>query len=156
MRRPAMIGHMPSCTRLPASLSLKPRCNQPRRKLPDCEMPRVMLCVTSLAIGLGVPASSANALLKNAPTSRHAAKPMPSTYGSAAVNTTWYSRVASKPFFRQICVASGVPGNGWAASQRAHAQSWRGITTSSNTSPRWLSPPRDTSLAFAVSSDCRR
>jgi hypothetical protein len=38
-----------------------------------------MLCVTPFAIGFGVPASSAAAFLKNAATSRQAAKPMPST-----------------------------------------------------------------------------
>jgi hypothetical protein len=78
MRRPAMMGHRPSCTWRPASSRLKPRCSQPRRKLPDCDTPRPMLCVTAPATGLGVPASSARAVLKNMPTSRHAAKPMPS------------------------------------------------------------------------------
>jgi hypothetical protein len=74
---------------------LKPRCSQPRRKLPDCDTPRAMLCVTRPAIGLGVPSSSALAVRKNVAASRHAAKPMPSTYGSAAVYTTWYRRVRS-------------------------------------------------------------
>src|SRR5204863_6343830 len=119
---PAMIGHMPSCTLLPSSARLKPRCNQPRRKFPDWEMPRVMLYRMAPATGLSADLS----LLKKSGTSRHAAKPMPSTYGSDAVYTTWYMRVGSKPFFRQIWPGSGVPGNGLPASQRAQAQSLDG------------------------------
>jgi hypothetical protein len=68
------------------------------------------------------------------------------------VNTTWYRREESKPLFRQICVGSGVPGKGVPASQRAQAQSPAGMTTSSKTSPRWFSPPRETSFDLAVSS----
>ena len=89
MRRPAMIGHKPSCTRRPSSAWLKPMCSQPRRKLPLCETPRAMLCVTCAATGFGVPKSSADAVRKKCPTSRQAAKPAPSTYGSFAVKTTW-------------------------------------------------------------------
>ena len=114
-------------------------------------MPRVMLCFIVPEIGFCVPASSALDRLKNEATSRHAANPMPKTYGSAEVNTTWYRRVASKPFFRQICVGSGVPGNGLAASHFAQAQSVEAMATSPETSPRWFSPVRDTSLESRVS-----
>ena len=85
MRRPAMIGHMPSWTWSPFSASLKPRCSQPRRKLPDCELPRAMLWRTLWATGLAVPASSITAVLKKLPTSRQAAKPTPSSSGSFAL-----------------------------------------------------------------------
>ena len=40
-----------------------------------------------------VPASSCVCVLKNDATSRNAAKPIPSTYGSCAVNTTWYRQL---------------------------------------------------------------
>src|SRR5262245_44336223 len=94
-----------------------------RRKFPDWERPRLMTQLTLPATGFAVPAPSCLARLKKAATSRNAAKPIPSTYGSFAVNTTWYSRAGSKPFLRQISVGSGVPGNGFSGVHLAHAQS---------------------------------
>src|SRR6266446_6533605 len=94
-----------------------------RRKLPDCELPLEIAHVTFPATGFGVPPSSCFAFLKKEATSRNAAKPIPRTYGSFAVNTTWYSSFSSKPFLRQISVGSGVPGKGFAAVHFAQAQS---------------------------------
>src|SRR5262252_9110575 len=98
-----------------------------RRKLPDCETPLAATQDTFPATGFGVPLSSFAAFLKNVATSRNAAKPIPRTYGSLAVNANWYSSFGSKPFLRQICVGSGVPGNGLVALHFAHAQSVLGI-----------------------------
>src|SRR5262245_25849940 len=110
-----------------------------------------MLWVTTLASGLCVPWSSTSAVLKNTATSRQAAKPLPRTYGSCAVNTTWYSRLGSNPDFRQSCVGSGVAGNGVLASQRAQAQSPAAIVTSPRTPTASLSPPGEVRAAFVVS-----
>jgi hypothetical protein len=60
-------------------------------------------------------------------------------YGSCAVNTTWCTLLGANPFLRQICVGSGVPGNGFAALQRAHAQSLLGITVTPETTPSMVS-----------------
>src|SRR6185503_19991653 len=106
-----------------------------RRKLPDCERPLLITHDTFPATGLGVPSSTCFAFLKNAATSRNAAKPIPRTYGAFAVYTTWYSSLESNPFFRQIRVGSGVPGNGLAALHFAHANSVGGIVLESPITP---------------------
>ncbi len=151
MRRPAMMGHAPSYTWRPASSSLKPRCRNCLKKLPDCETPRPMTHLIRPASGLAVPKSSCASFLKNVARSRNAAKPTPSTYGSVAVNTTWYNSVASKPFLRQICVGSGVPGNGCAASHLAHCQSEGGMVEPTVTMPSTVSCVCVVNVACVVS-----
>jgi hypothetical protein len=88
IRRPAMIGQAPSYTFLLSSPWVNPSWMNARRKLPDCETPRLITQDTFPATGFGVPTSSFVAFLKKVATSRKAAKPIPSTYGSFAVNTT--------------------------------------------------------------------
>src|SRR5687767_11819174 len=111
-----------------------------------------MIHETCLATGLTVPTLSFSTLRKKDATSRNAANPIPSTYGSCAVKTTWYSRDGSNPPFTQICVGSGVPGKGFSALQRAHAQSLLATVRSPLIFPSIVSPVRVTSVAFAVSS----
>src|SRR6476661_3704461 len=125
-----------------------------RRKLPDCDAPRAITHDTLRANGLGVPASSRSACRKNAAMSLKAANPMPSTYGSLAVNTTWYSSFGSNPCFKQIRVASGVPGKGFAVEHRAHAQSLDGIVIVDPIFPSIVSDACVVSVAFVVSSVC--
>ena len=81
-RRPAMSGQAPSCTMRPASSSFMPRKMRWRVKLPDCDEPR-MIALSILPASM-LP-SAALAYLKNEPTSRNAAVPAPSTYGSFAL-----------------------------------------------------------------------
>src|SRR5688572_23966782 len=128
-RRPAIIGQLPSWTWRPASSSLKPRCRNARRKLPDCELPRASTQLILPATGLATAGccESCISFLKNDAKSRNAAKPIPSTYGSCAVKTTWCTLLAAKPPFTQICVGSAVPGKGLVALQLAQAQSPLGI-----------------------------
>src|SRR3954464_7550836 len=121
-----------------------------RRKLPDCETPLAATHDTLPATGFGVPMLSCAALLKKVATSRNAAKPIPRTYGSFAVNASWYSSFGSKPFFRQICVGSGVPGNGLVALHFAHAQSVLGIVVVAPMVPSGFSDACVVSVAFVV------
>src|SRR5258705_11862071 len=94
-----------------------------RRKLPDCDAPRLISHDTWPPTGFGVPSSSLVAYLKNDATSRKAAKPIPRTYASFDVKTTWYRSFGLKPPLTQICVGAGVPGNRLSALHFAHAQS---------------------------------
>src|SRR5262245_23775303 len=103
------------------------------------------------ATGLAVPASSFFSYRKNELRSRVAAKPMPRTSGSFAVYCSSYSSDGLNPFFRQICVVSGTPGNG-VVSHVANAQSVLAIFTTPLFAPIGVSATADTRLAAAVSS----
>ena len=59
--------------------------------------------------------------------------------------------MGAKPFFRQICVGSGVPGNGFAALQLAQAQSLLGIAVTPVTMPSMVSWSCDSRCACDVS-----
>src|SRR5882672_1145878 len=76
---------------------------------------------------------------------------MPSTSGSFTVYCSSYKSAGLKPFFRQMCAGSGVPGNG-SFSHVANAQSEAAIFTSPLFTPVTLSDTADTSVAFVVSS----
>src|SRR5215510_9180967 len=72
-------------------------------------------------------------------------------YASFEVNTTWYNSFGSKPPFTQICVGSGVPGNGFSAVHFAHAQSPGAIFFSPVIFPSDVSAVCVVSVAFVVS-----
>src|SRR5258706_4265766 len=101
--------------------------------------------------GLPVPSSSLVAYLKNDATSRKAAKPIPRTYASFDVKTTWYRSFGLKPPLTQICVGSGVPGNGFSALHFAHAQSLLATFASPMIFPSIVSAVCVVSVAFDVS-----
>src|SRR5262245_66388029 len=75
---------------------------------------------------------------------------MPSTGGSFAVKATTYISFGSKPPLTQICVGSGVPGNGLSALHFANAQSVDLISVSFSTLPFVYSAVWVTSRAFVV------
>src|SRR5262245_41496778 len=75
---------------------------------------------------------------------------MPSTGGSFAVKATTYISFGSKPPLTQICVGSGVPGNGLSALHFANAQSVDLISVSPSTLPFVYSAVWVTRRAFAV------
>src|SRR5436190_18878338 len=83
--------------------------------------------------------------------SRVAANPMPRTSGSFTVYCSSYSSDGSKPFFKQMCVGSGVPGNG-VCSHVANAQSVLAMLTTPPLTPTGLSDTAEINLAFVVSS----
>src|SRR6266478_2062571 len=120
-------------------------------KWPDCEVPRLTDQEIPPANGLGVPMSSCSSYLKNDATSRNAAKPIPSTYGSLAVKITLYASAGSNPFFMQICAGSSVPGKGFVALQLAHAQSVLGTVAAPVTAPSTLSDVWVTMVVCVVS-----
>src|SRR5688572_8071812 len=111
-----------------------------------------MACVMVPATGFGVPEASCFSYLKKDPRSRVAANPMPSTSGSFTVYSSVYRRAGSNPFFTQIRVGSGVPGNG-VDEQSANAHAVLGIVTAPFFTPVAISPVADVRVALEVSSE---
>src|SRR5436190_16715536 len=121
-----------------------------RRNVPDCELPSDTAQRIRPASGFtNVPLSFASYRKKEL-MSRVAANPMPSTSGSFAMYCSSYRSAGLNPPFRQIRVASGVPGNG-VVSQFANAQSVLRISTVPLFTPVALSVTADVSDAFVVS-----
>jgi hypothetical protein len=83
--------------------------------------------------------------------SRVAANPMPRTSGSFTVYCSSYSSAGLKPFFKQMCAGSAVPGNG-VCSHVANAQSVLAMFTTPRLTPAALSDTAEINFAVVVSS----